>query len=505
MKPVFRTGLLCLVLISWFPKDLRSCTTLIAGKNTTSDGSIIFAKSEDDQEGKLDYYWHIPSKHHDIPSTIMETGGLQIPQVDTTYAYFWDQTPKMMFSNVLINEWGVAFGSDGCHSKEDPVEILEKRGDIVDGGLGFRLRFILAERSRTAREAVLLAVELLDRYGYNGSGRCLNIVDPGEAWQLQMVRGMHYVARRVRDDEVAIIANTFSIREVDAEDTVNFICSPDLIEYAIRRGWYNPETDGAFDFARAYAAEEAHTGNGNTHRTWILASLVQKDFPLSITEAEAGKMPVSVIPGRKLNLQEIMGMFRDHYENTELCRYCDTRISPHYVRHSPVCNDRTHKVNIIQQRNWLPREIGTVNWRALGHPCQSVFIPWYLGINEIPEAYQMATEDPNETDKNLPTYHFMVPERELRNMDMHSASCVFRLLGELCDADYASYIARIRDTFGEMESELLNNQQIFEERALGLYDADRDLAISTLTDYSCNQAMRGFRLAKRIITELVNK
>ena len=114
-----------------------------------------------------------------------------------------------MYSNVLINEWGVAFGSNGCGSKEDPVPDLETRGEIIKGGIGFRLRFLLAERCKTAREAVNLGIELISKYGYNGSGRCLNIVDPNEAWQLQMVRGKHYVARKVQDDEVVIIVNTF--------------------------------------------------------------------------------------------------------------------------------------------------------------------------------------------------------------------------------------------------------------------------------------------------------
>ena len=47
------------------------------------------------------------------------------------------------------------------------------------------------------------------------------------------------VCRRVRDDEVAIIANTFSIREIDMKDKKNFIYSPTLVSYAIKRGWYS--------------------------------------------------------------------------------------------------------------------------------------------------------------------------------------------------------------------------------------------------------------------------
>ena len=225
------------------PADLDAwcnCTALIAGRGTTVDGSILFAKSEDDRPESIDFLWLIPRHRHAPGSMLRLENGGAIPQVAETYAYMWDQGPGTSFSNNVVNEWGVAIGSNACLSREDPVEDVAARGDIVDGGLAFELRMILAERARTAREAVEIATGLLDRYGYNASGRCLHIVGPAEAWQLQMVRGKQYVARRVRDDEVAIIANTYSIREVDFDDRENFVCSPRLVEYAVERGWFDP-------------------------------------------------------------------------------------------------------------------------------------------------------------------------------------------------------------------------------------------------------------------------
>lgn len=504
MKITNKLVLFSFLILNLIHTELKPCTTLIAGKNTTKDGSILFAKSEDDNE-QLDYYWYIPRKKHDTSSVIWETGGLKIPQVVETYAYFWDQSPKRMFSNVIINEWGVAFGSNGCGSKEDSVKKLEERGDLVNGGIGFRLRFILAERCKTAKEAVILASELINKYGYNASGRCLNIVGPNEAWQLQIVCGKHYVARRVQDDEVALIANTFSIRKVDMNDSINFIYSPDIIDYAIQRGWYNPDTDGEFDFAKAYASDDFHKADWNTHRTWMLAKLLQKDFPLTVENAENGEMPVSVKPDRKLSVQDLISIYRNHFENTDLCKYLNENISPHYINNNPICNSATHKVNIIQQRNWLPKEIGTVNWRALSHPCQSIFIPWYLGINNIPKKYKMAYEDPNMTDKNLPKYHFMGPDWQIWDMDLNSASSVFRLLNSFGDSDYSKKHRIIRNTFDKMEIELLEKQQEIEKKALDIYKKDKNEAMMYLTDYTNSKAMIGFDLAKSLIIDFLNE
>lgn len=96
MKESYKLILIIFLILNLTPVELKSCTTLIAGKNTTKDSSILFAKSEDDRE-QLDYYWHIPRKKHEPNSIIRETGGLAISQVEETYAYFWDESPKMFF------------------------------------------------------------------------------------------------------------------------------------------------------------------------------------------------------------------------------------------------------------------------------------------------------------------------------------------------------------------------------------------------------------------------
>ena len=45
MKMTHRLVLLCFLILNMIPIELKSCTTLIAGKNTTKDGSIICAKA----------------------------------------------------------------------------------------------------------------------------------------------------------------------------------------------------------------------------------------------------------------------------------------------------------------------------------------------------------------------------------------------------------------------------------------------------------------------------
>ena len=485
-----------------FPEE---CTAMIAGRNTTVDGSILFVKSEDDSPREVDYLWYVPRNTYELGAVIKLRAGGMIPQVKETYAYFWDQCPRTAYSNQFINEWGVAFGSNACASKEDSVKEVETRGDLVKGGIGFRLRMILAERAKTAREAVMIAAQLLDKYGYRASGRNLSIVGPNEAWQLQMVRGKNYVARKVQDDEVAIIANTFSIREVDMNDEDNFIYSPDLIKYAIKRGWYDPKSGENFDFAKAYSPERIHKSPSNTHRAWNMARLLNKNFPLTLKQAEEGLMPVSVKPDRKLTLKDVMAIFRNHYEGTPLDKSGfgksgEYKTSPHKTPYN-ICNYGTHRTTVVQQRNWLPVEIGTVTWRAIDQPCASVFVPWYLGATKIPEPFQKAPESLHATQKDLLDYHFKPPV-ETWDLDMESASGIFACLGGLVDTTYGRTIEFVQKIWSDFEDEQFTLQPTIEKSALDLYGQDKAIAKEFLNHYTESQALKSLEVANKMIYKI---
>lgn len=472
-----------------------ACTALIAGKGTTADGSLLFAKTEDDGVRTVDYLWFVERELHPPGDVVQLRAGGTVPQAPRTFAFLWDQPPKRPYSSFLVNEWGVAFGSNSCPSREDAVEIVEERGDLKDGGLEFMLRFILAQRARTAREAVDLAAGLLDEYGYRASGRSLAIVGPHEAWQLQMVRGKQYVARRVRDGEVALTANTYSIHSVDTTDGDNFVCSPRLIDYAVERGWYDPETDGPFDFAAAYASREARTHPANTHRVWGMVRRLAGDGLLSLDEAERGALPTSVAPNRTLTPIDIMDIMRDHYEGTELAVQGET---PHRNRARTICTYKTHRTTVVQQRPWLPPDIGTVVWRALGPPCSSGFVPWYLGARDVPRAFRNAPESLSTTARGLLDFQFAPPE-EVVELDRDSAACVFGLLGGLVDADYAVLHESVRRRWSSFERRAFEMLPTIDAAATELYRTDPVSARRFLSDHVGAMAGESLAIARRLV------
>ncbi len=194
---------------------------------------MIVAHNEDDEAPEVVNHHKVPRHSYPPGSTVKLRNGGSLEQVEQTWAYIWSEMPGQSFSDSYVNEWGVTVASDNCPSREDKPE-------LTDGGIGYMLRRLVAERAKTAREGVLLAGGLVERFGYVDSGRTYIIADPNEGWLLCVVNGKHWLARRVPDGEVAMVANTYTIHKVTLEDKTNVLASADIIDYARSRGWYNP-------------------------------------------------------------------------------------------------------------------------------------------------------------------------------------------------------------------------------------------------------------------------
>ena len=77
-----------------------------------------------------------------------------------------------------------------------------------------------------------IAGEIIEKYGYFSPARNYTVADKDEAWIINVVKGRHYVAKRIPDDKVMLLSNYLAIRDVDLNDKENVIASPDLIACA---------------------------------------------------------------------------------------------------------------------------------------------------------------------------------------------------------------------------------------------------------------------------------
>jgi hypothetical protein len=439
---------------------------------------VLFAHNEDDGGDPVLHHWKMARRKHAPGAVIPLAGGGKAPQVGETFAYLWSQIPGYHFSDAYLNEHGVALASNACASRED-------KPALKDGGIGFALRRIVAQRARTAREGVEIATALLAEYGYAASGRVLTIADPKEAWLICLVRGKHWVAARVPDDRIIAIANTYPIRHVDPADRDNFRVSPELVEYAKTRGWYDPERDGGFDFAVVYATRRARTNPRNSRRQWRALQLLA-DEPVK----ESWDLPDFVKPKKKLTPADLMAVLRDHYEGTE---YDDTagytQGSPNRTAQRTICTAATVNSVVFQLRANLPVEIGALMWIAMSRPDGSVYLPWYYGMRDVPPGF--ADGDPATAFAR----HFDPAATSLGNPDSFQA--FHDLCARLEDA-YGARLPAVKRLRDELEGGFFRLQPDVERMSAWLLKSDRDKGLDFLTAYVFGQTVRAVQKAEAL-------
>ena len=388
-----------------------ACTNLLAGKKATTDGSVMVTYAADSHNlyGMLT---HTPAADH--PKGAMrevvdwDTGKPlgKIPQPAHTY-------------NVVgnMNEHQVCIGEStwGGHK-----ELEDTTGNsIIDYG---SLIQIALERSKTAREAIKVMTDLVKDYGYASSGESFSIADKDELWVMEMIgkgaeKGAVWVAVRIPDDAISGHANEPRIRKVNYNDKKNVMYSPDLFDFARKRGYFSGKNED-FSFADAFEDHTASTRRGCDGRVYSYFRRFQpaaEEYFAWVDAKSDEPMPLYIIPERKVSLAEMQEAMRDHFEGTPYDMHNDIGAGPNHVpyRWRPMdfevdgktyCNERAIATQqtgwsfVSQSRDWLPDAVGGVLWFGTDDTNTCVYMPFYCSMTEIPA--QLGHGDVNTFDWN---------------------------------------------------------------------------------------------------------
>lgn len=472
----------------WVDESLfDDCSAVIVGKKASATGEVLFGHNEDDSGNNVMVQYRVPRAKHE-PGDVLtfEPACAKIPQIGETWSYLWSETRaswQASFSDTFINEWGVAIASDSCgQTREDQPE-------LVNGGIGYGIGHIVAQRAKTAREGVKIAASLVEHWGYTGSGRAYQIVDKNEGWMFQVVKGKHYVAKRVPDDHVLFMPNWYTIHHVDFDDADNYIASSDLVEYAIKRGWYTPAKQGDFsdfDFAAVYQ-NPAQNQAGNMMRHKNALRIILGREPEDVRA-------FSVIPPKKMGIADVKRILRTHYEGTEDDQTLRNSQNPHRTGNRTICTGTTLESFVIQFRE---QPEFTCVWRATLNPCTSPYVPWYLGITKVPAGYCWFA--PEVAASN----HFSVPAGDL-SYRPGRAWWAFQDVQDLADASYAAVIKEIAARRDGLEKSWESAQADFEAKARGAYRTDPARAAAMLTEYTDAQAGLAWRSWRKLFADLLS-
>ncbi|MDE6037527.1 MAG: C69 family dipeptidase, partial [Duncaniella sp.] len=370
------------------PAAAYPCTSLIAGKNATTDGSVLVTYAADSHTlyGEL---YHNPGGTHE-PGEMRkifewDSGKYlgEIPQVARTYTTVGN-----------MNELGVTIAESTWGGRPE----LEDTTGIMDYG---SLIYVTLERAANAREALKIMTDLVAEYGYHSSGESFSIADPNEAWVMELIgkggkeKGAVWVARRVPDDCISGHANHPRIHQFPLNDKET-LYSPDVIEFARKQGYYKGK-DEDFSFSRAYGVLDGTAPRGCDGRVWSYfnryAKGMDKYLPW-ILDAEGEAMPLWVKPDEKLTVDGMRRMMRDHFEGTPMDMTKDVGAGPYkvpyrwrpmtfevdgkeYLNERAIATQQTGFSFVSQMNDAHPEAMKGILWFGTDDANTCVYVPMY--------------------------------------------------------------------------------------------------------------------------------
>ena len=480
----------------------EACTSIIVGKKASADGSVMTTYNCDSYGTFHPLYHYAAGKHakgkmRDVIDRDSRVYHGQIAEAEETYNVIGD-----------INEWQVSISETTFGGRHEMVDTT----GILDYG---SLMAIALQRSKTAREAIGVMTSLADQYGYCSSGESFSICDPNEAWIMEMVgcgpgsKKVAWVAMRVPDEAICVHANQSRISKFNMKDKQNVLYSKNVVNYARSQGWYSGK-DEDFSFNDAYDEPDFGGRRYCDARVWTIYRKFAEGFDRYLPYVEGKepldkveRMPLWIVPNRKLSVQDVQMCLRDHYEGTALAMDNDMgqglyespfRPSPlkftvdgkDYFNERPVATMQTAFTWISQLRSWLPREVGGVLWWANDDGDVAVYTPIYCCNTVQPRCYN-------------------TPGADAVTFSMDNAYWVENWVGNMVYPRYSLLYPSLKAVRDSLESSYFANQPAVENHALALLKNDRAMAVRFLNDYSNGVAEQMLVRWKELATYLIVK
>jgi len=454
-----------------------ACTNFLITKGATTDGSTMITYAADSHElyGEL---YYTPARNYP-PGTKLDiyewdTGKYlgQIAQAAETYSVVG-----------LMNEHQVSIGETTWGGREE----LNDPKAIVDYG---SLMFLALQRAKTAREAIKVMTGLVAEYGYYSSGETFSIADANEVWIMDLIgkgpgnKGAVWIARKVPEGYISGHANAARIRQFPLHDS-NTLYAPDVISFAREKGYFSGK-DGEFSFADAYNPADFGALRFCDARVWCMFNRAAPSLKLpadwALGNEKAEPIPLWIKPDRKLDVSDVVGFMRDHFEGTPLDMTKDVGAGPYdlpyrwrpltwkagdaeYLNERAVSTQQTGFSFVAQARSWLPDPIGGIFWFGVDDTYSTVYFPVYCGVTDVPKSYAVGTGSFEE-------------------FTWDSAWWVFNWVANFAYSRYSEMIVDIQVVQGELEHKFMSEAKEIDSAALALHKQSPRLAKDYLTDYT---------------------
>ncbi len=393
-----------LAAMSWTASE--ACTSLIAAKGATKDGSIMITYAADSHT----LYGDMPS----LAAADHKPG-------DMRKIYDWDTgrylgeipQPAHTYSRIgHINENGVAMAESTWGGRP---ELVDTAG-IIDYG---SLIYITLERAKTAREAVDIMTGLVEEFGYASEGESFSIADPNEAWIVEMIgkgpgrKGAVWVARRIPDGYISGHANNPRIHKFPLNEPETTLYSPDVISFAREKGYFDGK-DEDFSFSIAYQPYDYMALRGCDGRVWSYFNRFSPQEAAGslawVMEGEGEPMPLWVKPEKQVSVDDMQWMMRDHFEGTPMDMTLDIGAGPfdvpyrwrpmefevdstEYFHERAIATQQTGFSFVAQCDANAPKGMTATLWFGTDDANTSFYTPVYSSMTLVPRCFEEGNGD----------------------------------------------------------------------------------------------------------------
>lgn len=387
------------------------CTTLLAGKRATNDGSTMIARNDD---GQFDVKKLIVVEPKDQPKKYKSVIGhleIELPDNPLRYTACPNVEPSEgIWAAMGINELNVGMTATETITSNprvigaDPLVVYKKaagrKEKDIPGGIGEEdLVTIVLPYIRSAREGVLRLGSLLEKYGtYEKNGIAFN--DSDEVWWLETIGGHHWIARKVDDEEVVIMPNQFGLDTFDFDDAYgkkeSNLCSADLKEF-IEKNHLNTGKGESFNPREAFGSHSDADHVYNTPRAWFMGRYLMPhtynwDGPDADFTPESDDIPWSFVPEKKITIEDFKYLLSSYYQGTPYNPYQKAETAGKGI-YRPIGISRTGVMAVLQIRGDKPEPIKAVEWICFGSNAFNAALPVYPNVKRMPDYLSKVSTD----------------------------------------------------------------------------------------------------------------
>ncbi|MCG5031383.1 C69 family dipeptidase [Mesosutterella sp. OilRF-GAM-744-9] len=414
------------------------CTTILAGSGATADHSLIIARNEDcapDDAKRL--LWHPAQKA--CPGRVFRSFrndfAAPFEAAPLGYQSVSDSaTDGASEGEAGFNEAGVGitatetiFASAASLALDPYLPLSGVVEDMIED-------YVLP-LSHSAREGVRILGRAIEEHGA-GEGCGVAFMDESEVWWFETCCAHQWAAARLPKECCYVTANHARLREFDPQDTENFLSSPGLVSFAEEHGLW-PAGKRPFDVRAAYVDEKPSDLYYNYPRNRVLIEKYRGGTPLR--SEDDPDFPIFFRPARPLTMLDVAAGLRNRFEGTDSDPYASG--NPR-VKARPISVFRCSHSHILVRKPWLPLSVGAVSWVSWGMPSLSVFVPFFEGFRDVPQAYRIGTHD----------------------ADGKSAGWAFRKPQTLAMMDYGRLEPVVRRVWDRWERQALRKTALIEAR-----------------------------------------